>query len=129
MGRTEEGLSSNRPEYVAAWLALIDALKSDEPVIILTDSLGFLTSIQNWIGEGTDPILSKSPDGEILREIIELLESGCSVERPKPKNHLHMGRTHKPYKQNGESTNQPYGIQTSNSKPFQLHHCVSHGGS
>ena len=64
MGRTEEGLSSNRPEYVAAWLALIDVLKSDEPVIILTDSLGLLTSIQNWIGEGTDPILRKSPEGK-----------------------------------------------------------------
>ena len=62
--RTEEGLSSNRPEHVAAWLALSDTLKSDELVIILTDSLGLLTSIQNWIGEGTDPIVRKSPDRE-----------------------------------------------------------------
>jgi len=64
VGRTEEGLSSNRPEYVAAWLALSDTLKSDESVIILTDSLGLFTSIQNWIREGMDPILRKSPVGK-----------------------------------------------------------------
>ena len=45
--------------------ALIDALKTDR-VILLTDSLGLLTSIQNWI----DPILRKSPDGKILRAIL-----------------------------------------------------------
>ena len=41
--------------------------------MILTDSLCLLTSIQNWIGESTDPILCKAPDGEILRAILELL--------------------------------------------------------
>ena len=77
--KVEEGLSSNRPEYAAAWLPLLDRLplldtpKTNQPVIILTDSLGLLTSIQNWIGEGSDPILRKSSDGEILRAILELL--------------------------------------------------------
>ena len=65
IGRTEEGLSSNRPEYVAAWLALMNALKVELFLIILIDSLCLLTSIQNWIGEGSDPILCKVADGDI----------------------------------------------------------------
>ena len=53
----------------------------DPPIMILTDSLCLLTSIQNWIGEGTDPILRKAPDGEILRAILELLRVRISKNK------------------------------------------------
>ena len=45
VGRTEEGLSSNRPEYVAAWMDLTREIKDDLPIMIPTDSLCLLTSI------------------------------------------------------------------------------------
>ena len=33
-----------------------------------------LMAIQKWIGEGIDPSIKESPDGDILREILELLK-------------------------------------------------------
>jgi len=32
-------------------------------------------AIQKWIGEGIDPTVKESPDGDILREIPELLRA------------------------------------------------------
>jgi len=32
-------------------------------------------AIQKWIGEGIDPSIKESPDGNILREILELLRN------------------------------------------------------
>ena len=45
----------------------------DKDIVILTDSKCLLDSIQPWIGEGCNPMIHKFPDGDILREIIELL--------------------------------------------------------
>jgi len=76
VGRDEEGSSSNRAEHAAACIALEDAwqyARSQRPLILLTDSKCLLMAIQKWIGEGIDPTIKKSPDGGILREILELL--------------------------------------------------------
>ena len=65
--------SSNRSEHTAAALALENSLAADQNIVILTDSKCLLDSIQPWIGEGCNPMIHKFPDGDILRDIIELL--------------------------------------------------------
>jgi len=76
--RDEEGASSNRSEHAAACMALEDAIRyaeSQRPLILLTDSKCLLMAIpgQKWIGEGIDPTIKESLDGDILRENLELL--------------------------------------------------------
>jgi len=74
--RDEEGASSNRSEHAAACMALEDAIRyaeSQRPLILLTDSKCLLMAIQKWIGEGIDPTIKASLDGDILRENLELL--------------------------------------------------------
>jgi len=78
VGRDEEGSSSNKAEHAAACIALEDAIayaSSLRPLILLTDSKCLLMAIQKWIGEGIDPSIKASPDGDILREILELLRA------------------------------------------------------
>jgi len=78
VGRYEEGSSSNRAEHAAACIALEHAIRfaeSKRPLILLTDSKCLLMAIQKWLGEGIDPIIKTSPDGDILREILELLRN------------------------------------------------------
>jgi len=48
---------------------------SQKPLLLLTDSKCLLIAIQKWIGEGIDPTIKDSPDGDILREILELLRN------------------------------------------------------
>jgi len=57
LGRGEEGNSSNRAELGVACLALEDAKRKQdrEPGILLSDSACFLSSSQEWIGEGKSP--------------------------------------------------------------------------
>ena len=50
-----------------------NSLATDQNIVILTDSKCLLDSIQPWIGEGCNPMIHKFPDGDILRDIIELL--------------------------------------------------------
>jgi len=74
--RDEEGASSNRSEHAAACMALEDEIQyaeSQRPLILLTDSKCLLMAIQKWIGEGIDPTIKASLDGDILRENLELL--------------------------------------------------------
>ena len=75
VSNSDEGESSNRSEHAAAALALENSLAADQniDIVILTDSKCLLDSIQPWIGEGGNPIIHKFPDGDILRDIIELL--------------------------------------------------------
>ena len=49
------------------------AADQKQNIVILTDSKCLLDSIQPWICEGCSPTIHKFPDGDILREIIELL--------------------------------------------------------
>jgi len=82
VGRDEEGASSNRAEHAAACIALEDAAQfatSRRPLILLTDSKCLLMAIQNWMGEGIDPSIKASPDGDILRDILELLRSRINL--------------------------------------------------
>jgi len=75
VGRDEQGSSSNRAEHAAACIALEDAIAgagSRRPLILLTDFKCLLMAIQKWIGEGIDPSIKASQDGDILREILEL---------------------------------------------------------
>jgi len=63
-------------EHAAACIALEDAWQyagSQRPLILLTDSKCPLMAIQKWIGEGIDPTIKESPDGDILREILDIL--------------------------------------------------------
>jgi len=52
LGRDEEGNSSNRAELGVAYLALEDAKRKQDrkPIILLSDSACFLSSLQKWIG-------------------------------------------------------------------------------
>jgi len=74
-GRGEEGNSSNRAELGAACLALEDAKRKQDrrPIILLSDSACFLSSSQNWIGEGKSPSMWGNPDADIMRDIVQLL--------------------------------------------------------
>ena len=67
------GGSSGRAEFAAACLALEDSLLHSRPIAILTDSKGLMTFGSNCVGEGKEPLLRPSPDGDILGCIIELL--------------------------------------------------------
>ena len=75
VGNSDEGGSSNRSEHAAAALALKNSLAANlkQNIVILTVSTCLLDLIQPWIGEGCSPMIHKFPDGDILREIIELL--------------------------------------------------------
>ena len=50
-----------------------NSLAADQNSVMLTDSKCLLDSIQPWIGEGCNPMIHKFPDGDILRDIFELL--------------------------------------------------------
>jgi len=73
------GGSSGRAEFAAACLALEDSLTHDQPIVVLTDSEGFMTVASNWVGEGKDPLLRHSPDGDILAHIIKVLHQRVSL--------------------------------------------------
>jgi len=79
VGRDKEGSSCNRVEHAAACIALEDAItyaRSKRPMILLADSAKLLLmAIQKRIGEGIDPTIKESQDGDILREILELLRA------------------------------------------------------
>jgi len=73
------GGSSGRAEFAAACLALEDSLTHDQLIAVLTDSTGFMTLSSNWVGEGKDPLLCHSPDGNILARIINILHQRVSL--------------------------------------------------
>ena len=73
MGGGTGGGSSGRDEFAAAYLALEDSLSHDQPIAVLTDSKGFISVSSNWVGEGKDPLLCHSPDGDMLARIIKVL--------------------------------------------------------
>ena len=84
MGRDEEGSSSNRAEHAEACIALEDVIvyaSSGRPLILLTGSKCLLMAIQR-IGEGIDPFIKASPDGDILREILGLLRARIDLGLP-----------------------------------------------
>ena len=62
-----------------ASLALEDSLTHDQPIVVLTDSKGLMTVVSNWVGEGKDPLLRQSPDGDILAHIIKVLHQRVSL--------------------------------------------------
>ena len=62
-----------RVETRASFLALENGKDTPAPIFILTDSANHLTEVDNWVGEGKSPTLSKSKDSDILRAILELL--------------------------------------------------------
>jgi len=69
-------------ENAAACIALKHAIRFEEskrPLILLMDCKCLLMAIQKWIGEGIDPVIKASPDGHILREILELLWSRSTL--------------------------------------------------
>ena len=74
------GGSSSRAEFAAACLAALeDSFTHDQPIVVLTDSKGFVTMALNWVGEGKYPLLRHSPDGDILARIIKVLHQRMSL--------------------------------------------------
>jgi hypothetical protein len=73
VGREEEGLSSNRQELVALRECL-EAYEDLVDLLYLTDSEASLQVIHKWIGCGAKLNLSKSPDEDILKDIILKLQ-------------------------------------------------------
>jgi len=73
------GGSSGRAEFAAAYLALEDSLTHDQPIVVLTDSKGLMTVASDWVGEGKDPLLQHSPEGDILARIIKVLHQRVSM--------------------------------------------------
>ena len=73
------GGSSSRAEFAAACLALEDSNTHNQPIAVLTDSKGLMTVASNWVGEGKDPLLRHSPDGDILACIIKVLHQRVSL--------------------------------------------------
>ena len=73
VGREEEGVSSNRPELVALRECL-EAHEDHVDLLYLTDSEASLQAIHKWIGCGARLNLSKSPDADILKDIILKLQ-------------------------------------------------------
>jgi len=49
------------------------AANHDQPIAVLKDSKGLMTAASNWVGEGKDPLLRHSPDGDILARITKFL--------------------------------------------------------
>jgi len=74
VGGGTEGGSSGRAELAAACLVFEDSLTYIKPIAVVTDSKVFMTVSSNWVGEGKDPLLRHSPDGDILAHIINILE-------------------------------------------------------
>ena len=79
MGGGAGGGSSGRAEFAAACLALEDSITHDQPIAVLTDSKGLMTVSSNWVGEGKDPLLHRSPDRDILALIIKVLHQRVSL--------------------------------------------------
>ena len=68
-----EGLSSNHPELVALKECLNDHDDHTDP-LYLTDSEASLQVIRKWVGDGTKLNLHKSPDVDVLKEIVLKLQ-------------------------------------------------------
>ena len=79
MGGGTGGGSSGRAEFAAACLALEDSLTHNPPIAVLADSQGFMTLSSNWVGEGKDPLICHSPDGEIPARIIKVLHQRVNL--------------------------------------------------
>ena len=47
--------------------------------MVLTDSKGLMTVASNWVGEGKDPLLRHSPDGDILAHIVKVLHQRVNL--------------------------------------------------
>jgi len=52
----------------------------DQPKAVLTDFKRFMTVLSNWVGEGKDPHLRHSFDGDILARIIKVLHKRVDLE-------------------------------------------------
>ena len=90
VGREEEGVSSTRPELVALAECLEDH-EDEVSLLYLTDSEAILQVIHRWIGCGAKLNLSKSPDTDVLKEIIiklkKRVQSGAATLLMKVKTH------------------------------------------
>ncbi len=73
VGREEEGLNSNRPELVAL-REFLETHDDHIDLLYLTDSEATLQSIHKWIGGGSKLNLSRSPDADVLKDIILKLQ-------------------------------------------------------
>jgi ribonuclease HI len=73
VGRDHEGTSSNRAEHTALLLCLRKTHRTQD-LLYLTDSESLLKTISKWVGEGTRANLPTTPDGDLVREIVQILQ-------------------------------------------------------
>jgi hypothetical protein len=73
VGRGNEGASSNRAEHAALLLCLRKTHRTQD-LLYLTDSESLLKTISKWVGEGTRANLATTPDEDIVREIVQILQ-------------------------------------------------------
>ncbi len=73
VGRGNEGASSNRAEHASLLLWLRKTHRTQD-LLYLTDSDSLLKTISKWVGEGTRANLATTPDGDIVREIVQILQ-------------------------------------------------------
>jgi hypothetical protein len=77
VGREEEGMSSNHPELVTLRECL-ETHPDNENLLYLTDNEATLQAINKWIvlqiGGGSKLSLTKTEDGDVLRDIIVKLQ-------------------------------------------------------
>jgi len=72
VGCKEEGISSNRLESAAFFLALCSAPVT-KPMLYLRDNQVLLKAVTRCVGEGGNATLVEAPDADILLEAIEEL--------------------------------------------------------
>ena len=73
VGRGNEDVSSNRSEHAVLLLCLRKTHRTQD-LLYLTDSESLLKTISKWVGEGTRANLTTTPDGDIVREIVQILQ-------------------------------------------------------
>ena len=73
VGRGNEGTSSNRAEHAVLLLCLRKTHRTQD-LLYLTDSESLLKTISKWVGEGTRANLATTPDADLVREIVQILQ-------------------------------------------------------
>ncbi len=74
VGRGREGVRSNRAAEHGDLLLCLRKIHRTEDLLYLTDSESLLKTIRKWTGQGTRANLDTTPDDDLVREIIQILQ-------------------------------------------------------
>jgi hypothetical protein len=65
---------------MAALASFLRSIDRTCPGVYLCDNAAVLSDVQGWIGEGSKASLAKNMDEDIMREILQLLQSEDSAQ-------------------------------------------------